>query len=262
VASTFVDGACLYSAAAGDGGRLTLRVPGLCDFLIDRPEATVECRLDPSADPRLVALLVSGLLVAFLLTLDGHCVLHASAVEIDGAGLAFAGPSGAGKSTLAALMCAGGGRLFTDDVLRLRMTPPVECIGGSPRIRLRPGAAWALDHFATPPAGDPTVDDRLGVTPPGSRLDCVPLSAIVLPRLSREAKAIELRPVRAAASVARLAAVARVVGWTDPEVVRTQFRALADVAAQVRVVEVTVPWRPPSPAAIVGALRRLAGDGV
>jgi hypothetical protein len=158
-------------------------------------------------------------------------------------------------------MCAGGGRLVTDDVLRLRLTPTVACIGGSPRIRLRPGAAWSLDHFASAPASGPTVDGRLAVTPVGSRLECVPLSAIVLPRLSREATGIELRPLSGASSVARLPAVARVVGWADPGVVRTQFRGFAHVAAHVRVVEVTIPWRPPSPAAIVGALRELAGHG-
>ena len=77
----------------------------------------------------MVAILVTGLLVAYLLILDGQCVLHASAVEVDGAAVAFLGRSGIGKSTMATLCCAAGARLVTDDVLRLDTTSGVHCIG-------------------------------------------------------------------------------------------------------------------------------------
>jgi hypothetical protein len=257
VASAGTDGAYLY-VAANDGGRWTLRVGGICDFVVDEGLDVVECRPDPAADPQLVAVLVAGLVVAFLLGLAGHCVLHASAVEVDGAGLAVAGPSGAGKSTLAALLCGGGARLVTDDVLRLDVSSGVACIGGSPQLRLRPGAAWALDRFAVAPSSGSTVDGRLSVAPPPSGRRNLSLSAIVLPRLSREARAIDLRPVTGAASVARLAAVCRVAGWRDPHVMRSQFRALTRVAAGVKVVEAVIPWGAPCSSAIVAALRALA----
>lgn len=257
VAAAFASGRCLY-AATEEGGRWTLRVGGICDFVIDGSLDAVECRLDPGADPAFVAVLLAGLVVAFLLNLAGECVLHASAVEIDGVALAFAGPSGAGKSTLAALLCGDGARLITDDVLRLGIDEGVVCVGGGPQLRLRPGAAWTLDEFAVRPSSEPTVDGRLAVSPPASTAGDVPLSVVVLPRLSREAAAIELRPVPGAASVMRLAAACRVTGWCDPAMLRTTFLALTQVATRVEVIEAVIPWGQASPRATVSALRALA----
>jgi hypothetical protein len=237
--------AYLYVAAADDDRRLwTLRVPGICDFVVDPRGATVECRLDPSADPRFVAILVSGLVVSFLLALDGQCVLHASAVEVDGVAIAFAGPSGAGKSTLAALLCGAGARLVTDDVLRVGLAPAIACIGGSPQLRLRPGATWVLDGFASPPSGNPTVDHRLGISPTATDTPSVPLAAVVLPRLTERVTATELRPATGAAALTLLAAVCRVGGWTDRRVLSAQFHGLARLASGVAVVEAVIPWGP------------------
>src|SRR5205085_7161297 len=88
--------------AVGDGPRTVLRVPGVCDFVIGPGDGCVECRPDPSADLGLISILVTGLLVSYLLMVGGDCVLHASAVEVDGGAVAFLGSSGMGKSTLAA----------------------------------------------------------------------------------------------------------------------------------------------------------------
>lgn len=253
LASHSVDGRCLYVASVDGQGRYTLRVPGLCDFVLDRGLGSVECRLDPAADWAFVAVLVAGLVVAFLLSLGGHAVLHASAVEVDGRGIAFAGPSGTGKSTLAALLCAGGARLVTDDVLRVRLTPRIACVRGSPQLRLRPAASWALGCFVTPPAVRRTADARLGITPAPAGGDAA-LWAVVLPRLSRTAAAIEMTPVTGAAAVARLASVCRVGGWTDPGVLRSQFHAIARVAAGVTVVDAVIPWGRSSPAGTARAI--------
>ena len=257
VAAAFASGRCLY-AATEEGGRWTLRVGGICDFVIDSGLDAVECRLDPGADPAFAAVLLAGLAVGFLLNVAGECVLHASAVEVDGAAVAFAGPSGAGKSTLAALLCSAGARLITDDVLRLGVEEGVVCVGGGPQLRLRPGAVWTLDEFADRPSSAPTVDGRLAVSPPPSGAADVPLCAVVLPRLSREASAVELRTVRGAASVMELAAAGRVTGWCDAAVLRTNFRALTRVAAHIEVIEAVIPWGQVSPRATVSALRTLA----
>lgn len=250
VAAARVDGSYLYAAAADDRGDWILRVPGICDFLVDRRLSTVECRLDPSAHASFAAVLVSGLVVAFILNRAGHCVLHASAVELDGNAIAFAGPSGSGKSTLAALLCAGGARLVTDDVLRVELAPGrgsgglapgVVCVGGSPELRLRAGATWVLDHFATPPEATETADAKLGVRPAAVGVPHVPLSVIVLPHVSHQATTTEVRRHPGAGSVAALAAVCRVTGWTDRDVLRAEFRALAEVAAAVPIVEAVIP---------------------
>ncbi len=257
MAAAFTSGRCLY-AATEEGGRWTLRVGGICDFVIDGGLDAVECRLDPGADPAFAAVLLAGLVVTFLLNVAGECVLHASAVEIHGAAIAFAGPSGAGKSTLAALLCGDGARLITDDVLRLNVGGRVVCVGGGPQIRLRPGSAWTLDEFAVRPPWTPTVDGRLAASPPPSDGDDVPLSAVVLPKLSREASAVELSTVRGAASVMQLAAACRITGWCDPDLLRTNFSVLAQLATRIEVIEAVIPWGQASPRATVGALRALA----
>ena len=253
---TTSSGRCLY-IAADDGCTLRLRVPNRCDFAIDREARTVVSQTDPSADAGLTGVWLAGLVVAFLLNLEEHAVLHASAVEIDGAVVAFAGPSGAGKSTLAALMCAAGARLVSDDVLRVETQDGPVCVGGAPQLRLRPGAGWALEQFATAPPTSPTADGRLAIAPPPARATRLPLAVVVLPRLSAGADAVGLREVDGAQALVALAASSRIVGWTQPEMARRQFHAIAAIAERVRVVEATLPSAAAARPEIVASLRGL-----
>jgi hypothetical protein len=256
-------GGRLWYVASEIGGDVTLRVPGICDFLLDAAGESVECRPDPGADRRVVGLLVGGLVVAFLLALRGEAVLHASAVEAGGSAIALAGDSGAGKSTLAGVLCAKGGLLLSDDVVRLAIGPDgaVRCVGGAPQLRLRPGAAWVMDTFAVPPVGTATVDERLGVEPPAYSGPPPPLAAIALVRPSRTAPAVRLVEVTGGAKVLRLVAATRVAGWTDPTVLSRQLEVLARVARSVRVVEAEVPWGPPLADDVAPALLALATAG-
>lgn len=240
-----------------DGAAIVLRLPGVCDFVIDRDLRLVECRPDPATDPRFVAILLAGLVVSVLLGLGGHFVLHASAVEVGGKAMAFAGASGAGKSTLAALLCAAGARLVTDDVLRVGREPRPVCVGGAPQLRLRPGSDWALGEYAAALPSDSTVDLRTAVTPAPTRAPRVPLSLIVLPRVTREAAAVELLPLTGAGALARMVGAVRVRGWEDPEMMRRQFHALAGVVSTVPVVEAVLPWGPDCRSSIAPALLEL-----
>lgn len=248
----------LYVGARGRQG-VTLRVPTVGDFVIDGGRRTVTCRLDPATDPSFAAVLIAGLVVATLLNLQGHCVLHASAVEIDGRAIAFAGASGAGKSTLAALLCASGARLVSDDTLRVEVEPQLRCVRGGTGLRLRWGATWVLSQFEATPVCSPTVDGRLGVSPPLGEAT-VPLAAVVLPRLSRTADSAKVSQVTGAEALLRLAGCARVPGWCDPAVVRDQFGAVAALADRVPVFEAVVPWGPPFRTPIVAALLELVAQ--
>jgi hypothetical protein len=239
---------------ADDGRALVLRLPGVCDFVIDRELGLVECRPDPATDARFVAILVAGLVVSVLLGLGGHFVMHASAVEVGGRAMAFAGLSGAGKSTLAALLCGAGARLVTDDVLRVGTGPGPVCVGGAPELRLRPGSEWALRQFENSPPSQPTVDLRTAVTPPPVHAACIPLSVIVLPCVAREATEVEVRPLTGSGALARMVGALRVPGWKDPEVMRRQFQALARTIGEVPVVEAVLPWKPESRSSIASVL--------
>ena len=80
------------------------------------------------------------------LSRQGRLVLHASAVEIDGAALVFVGLSGRGKSTLATSFALQGHALVVDDGLLLE--PSAHgwmALPGEAAVRLRRDSQAWLD---------------------------------------------------------------------------------------------------------------------
>lgn len=246
--------------ATTDGYRL--RFYGTCDVCIDPSLTGATVHPVEGADPAVLSVLVSGTLLAFVLGLRGAPVLHASAVQLASGALAVAGASGMGKSTLAALLCAGGGRLITDDLLRLDLsTRPPTCALGSTELRLRKSAAELAALFDVPPASRLTGDarDALAIRP--ATREGVPLRAIVVPLPDRSGE-------RAHPSVQRLDAKSalllmmrfpRLLGWSDPQVIDRQFQQLADLVASVPVHVAQLPWGPPFPSALTGDLLTAIG---
>jgi hypothetical protein len=58
-----------------------------------------------------------------ILSLRGHLVIHASAVDLGDNAVAFTGLSGAGKTTTARSLARHGGRILCEDKLLLRVSP-------------------------------------------------------------------------------------------------------------------------------------------
>jgi hypothetical protein len=81
----------------------------------------------------------TSLLLALSFHIAGALSLHASAVAVDGAGIAFMAPKFHGKSTLAAVTVRSGGHLITDDTLVVQGDPP-RLLPGVQAIRLRADA--------------------------------------------------------------------------------------------------------------------------
>ena len=107
-----------YTATATSTG-YRLQFTNCGEFVISADLARVVVRKDPSGShPDLLPILLAGTVSSFLLALGGATVLHASAVAIDGAALAFVGQSGRGKTTVAALMCVDGAALVADTATR------------------------------------------------------------------------------------------------------------------------------------------------
>lgn len=118
-----------------------------------------------------------------MLDLDARegCTLHASAVEVDEGVIAIVGRSGQGKSTLAAMLCAAGAKLITDDALRVVADDDgVCCFSGTSTLRLRPGAADLARAFA-PGTAHSTADGRIGVDAEPPSLERLPLVGVLLP---------------------------------------------------------------------------------
>jgi hypothetical protein len=120
-------------------------MPGIGTFLVrDGREILVDP--DPDAGDALLQLALLGPVLAALLQQRGDLVLHASAVEIDGAAVGFLGGRGAGKSTMAAALLRRGYPLLTDDILAVSLedgSPRV--LPGFPQLKLWPDAVarWA-----------------------------------------------------------------------------------------------------------------------
>lgn len=119
------------------GEGLLLSVPEVARYSIRRGREIV-VDPEPSAHPRNVRLFLLGSAFGALLHQRGLLPLHANAVEIDGAAVAFMGESGAGKSTLAAWFHDRGHRIVADDVCVVSFADDGEAVAhpGLPRLRL------------------------------------------------------------------------------------------------------------------------------
>jgi hypothetical protein len=91
--------------------------------------------------------LLTGPVMSVLLHQRGLFVLHASAVVIDGAAVAFLGAKGDGKSTLAAHLQVRGHRLIGDDILPVDLqNGGAVAVSGFPRIKLYNDSITAIGH--------------------------------------------------------------------------------------------------------------------
>jgi hypothetical protein len=235
-----------YTFAEQDDGGCVLRFAGACDFEVAPGLREVTVRVVDGSDPELAGVLASGALLSFLLMMRGEPVLHASAVDVGGRAIAFVGYSGMGKSTMAALVAAHGGRLVTDDVLRLDLSDRVvRCYLGATELRLRKAAGELAQRFRHDVERRVTSDRRDALRLVAATDTALPLGALVVPRPRRDVERLEV--VRQAAVDAMLALVRypRILGWQDPRVQAQQFEHLATLAERVPVYLADVPWGPP-----------------
>lgn len=95
------------------------RFPDLATFDLDPEGLDITVYPAEGTPERTLTHLYKTQVWPMLLAHRGTTVLHASAVEVDGAAVAFLGETGWGKSTLAASMAGAGHPLVSDDVLPL-----------------------------------------------------------------------------------------------------------------------------------------------
>lgn len=235
-----------YTATRDDDG-YRLRFYGTCEFVVDTTLENVALHVVDDADPGVAHVLTSGALMAFQLYLRGHAVLHASAVQVDDGVIGFVGRSGMGKSTMAALLCAEGSALVTDDVLRLDPAGDDHLARlGATELRLRKGADTLTDRFgAGSPARGRSADGRDLLAPGPTPDDAVPLRALVVPLPERERDELRIERVRGAAAALTLMNFPRLPGWQDPTVNARQFARVSALASRVPVFVARVPWGPP-----------------
>ncbi|HWH12756.1 MAG TPA: hypothetical protein VG165_16665 [Solirubrobacteraceae bacterium] len=247
------DGWPRYTFCGAPNGTTTARFYGLADFVIAADHGSAVCHEDPSAPPGFAAMLLEGSVAAYLLSVAGDCVLHASAVELaPGYAVAFIGPSARGKTTTAALLCAAGLPLLADDVLPVALDGPLpRCRRGAAELRLRPGQAYVARMFADTVETRTTADGRIAIRPTRSASREPVLAKIVLPRPRRDGEHVEARRLSLAESVQILASTTRIEGWRSAEQIARRFEHAVDIAASVPVFEVAIPWGPPFATSVV-----------
>ena len=127
------------------GGSYLLRFPKLADFEVSCDGREVLGVPAPRLRPSTLEHLFLNQVRPLALSRQGRFVLHASAVDIGGAAIAFAGASGFGKSTLAAAFAAAGNPFLTDDGLELQWRAGVPyAVPNHPSIRLHADSEAAL----------------------------------------------------------------------------------------------------------------------
>ena len=233
-----------YYAATDQGDQYFLRIHGLCDFVVNRDLTTATCHPAPDALTEQIVILVRGTLIAFLLGLQGHAVLHASAVEHDHGAVAFVGHSGMGKSTLAALACRDGSRFISDDLLRLDAETPPSWVGASAELRLRPGAIEITHGKEQTWSAHPTIDERIAVTPERTDAQSGRLSAIIIPSPDRNSRELHMTRIEAVDAMFLLNGFQR-IAWILPSALATHFDAVSRIANTIPVFHASVPWGPP-----------------
>jgi hypothetical protein len=249
VAEYDLDGKRRYTIARTPTG-VIVRFYGFVDFEIDAAHRHVTCFRSPGTESEMVSIMIIGALVAYLSSVKGHLVLHASAVEIDGRALAVVGNSGQGKSTVATLLCGEGFPLVTDDVLPIEVDEEragLRCIPGGIELRVRQKSENVIERFAPALPGRLTVDGRLALTPPRTSARRLPLGAIVTPECDRTATGIDLRRLGPGEAAMILTRNLRITGWRAPDELRRQFRLVMRTVACTPVLALRLPWGPPFP---------------
>lgn len=251
----------LYSTVRRPDGIVSLRLHGTAEFQIEPDHRVVRTWNDPRCGPELLGILVAGNLLATVLALRGETVLHASAVESGGLTLAFVADSGMGKSTMAALCCARGTSLVTDDLLRpyTGQDGQMWCYSGSDENRLRRDATDLLPAESRGTDTRRTEDGRFVWRPKAAACSPTLLTAIVLPVPDRASEKLGLELLPTPVALMELTRRPRLLGWTDSVGVSARFTNLAEVARLVPVFRAEVPWGPPFDVAILDDLLARTG---
>ena len=127
----------LWTQFFRQGAGYLLRFPELADFEVSADGCIVQGWPATGVQSPTVEHLYLNQVMPLALSRQGKLVLHGSAVDIGGQGVAFLGESGRGKSTLAASFATEGTRFLTDDGLLLEwVSDQCMILPSHPSIRL------------------------------------------------------------------------------------------------------------------------------
>jgi hypothetical protein len=148
------------------GGDIYMRVDGLFEAVVGSDGRQVVCARLADAEDRSFEANLLNFVLSSALVLQGEEPLHATVVDLDGRSVGLLGQGGAGKSTLAAFLITQGGKLVTDDILRLTFADGLAYAHAGPqRLKLVDGAAERLLPKAISEGYWNTLTDKIMVRP-------------------------------------------------------------------------------------------------
>ncbi len=238
------------------GGGYLLRYPGRADFHLAADGWDIQAWPVPGASEATLLHLYRNQVRPLALSRQGRLVLHASAVDLGGRGIAFGGPSGHGKSTLAAAFARQGAGFLCDDGLLLDVEDSaIRVEPADPSLRL-----WedSLEALAIPPE---TLAPPLDYTPKGRLLagavlpHCTeprPLAALFL--LGDDEADTRIQPVPPAEALRALLRLITVLDRDARDVLAAHFEALSRMVRQVEVLRLAYPRRYEALPGVLGAV--------
>lgn len=246
----FSDGSCWLSSARL-GSAYALRFSGMADFLISPDRRRISCH-SLSAPVETIRHLFLDQVLPRLLASHDRVVLHASAVAIGSAAVAFLGDSGQGKSTLSASLASPrwyGYPLITDDSLLLhKCGEQIYCVPSYPGVRLWDESVSALFDGSAVVAPVAHYVDKYRLNTTENRIayasEALPLRKIYLlapqdPDLVPEE--ITITPVSPGEVFGKLLATSYRLELDDARRIKEEFDLLSWIASKVQFARLSYP---------------------
>jgi hypothetical protein len=228
-----------------------LRFLRTADFLVSRDGCEIACiRRSSRASSITIRHLLLDQVLPVVLNLRGQEAIHATAVLVDGAGVAFLGPTGIGKSTLAASFMLAGYRALGDDCMALLDIDLVRVIPAYPGFRLWTDSAGALnlDHSRAMPVADRINKVRMLARECAANFPTRPVLLKRIYRLTRARtyhrralRAPLIEPVRPRDAMIELVRASFPLDLDDQAMLARHFRVMRRVAAEVPFSRVMIP---------------------
>ena len=226
-----------------------LRFSNLADFYVTATGKEIHCYPHPNTPLNTIQHLFLDQVMPLVLSHQGKCVLHASAVAIANRAVAFIGEAGWGKSTLAASFCVLGYPALTDDCLLLeRQNGQIFGIPSYPGLRLWSDAFSSLSDAdaALSPVAHYTRKQRLVSNNSGLPFchDPHPLCQVYLlpsPEEMENTSTITIIPLLARDAFITLVKYSFHLDITDKKRTREEFEYLGQVANSVPCYKLNFP---------------------